>query len=265
MNRITITIVAAFGVILASTAHASLVQTFFDDFSGDLSQWGQGHLAGGNISINGSQQMVVDADQNDPRGFLYTNYSTDSAGNLAALVNPNEVFMRISFDVISGSTHGGELLVGVVPGSGADNVNGTHTLSPLADPAGGGRGHGHGTYPNSPNFGPVNSGLNGTSLQSPVGKNVRLDWVKRLTGEGTEATDRVEVYYNGVEEFRFDEIPNNGRLDFQAGPAGFYILLNRDFTIDNFTIMEAVPEPSALALLGLGGLVLGLARRRARR
>ena len=263
MKRVIIAGFAAFGIILSPAAQATLVQTFFDDFSGDLSQWNQTHLAGSAISINGSQQMVVDADQNDPRGFLLTNYSTDSALNLSSLVGNQEVFMRISFDVISGSTHGGELLVGAVPGSGSDNVAGTHTLSPLADPAGGGRGHAHGRYTGSADAGPSNSGLNGTSLQSPIGKNVRIDWISKLLGEG-QATRRAEVYYDNTLEFTFDEPVDASRLDFNAGPAGFYLLLNRDFTIDNFTIMEAVPEPSMLALLGMGGVALALARRRVR-
>jgi len=259
MKKVILTSIAAFALV--TTTQAALIQTFFDDFSGDLSQWNQTHLAGSGISINGSQQLVVDADQNDPRGMVLTTYSTPSSLDLSNLVGDEEIYMRISFDVISGSTHGGELLISATPGSGSDSAVGTHTLSPLADPAGGGRGHGHGRYTGSVDAGPSNSGLNGTSTQSPVGKNVRLDWISSLLGEG-QATRRVEVYYDNALEFQFDEPVDASRLEFSGGPVGFYLLLNRDFTIDNFSISEAIPEPGSIALLGCGALMLAAARRR---
>jgi len=224
-----------------------LQQTFFDDFSGDLSQWDTNFLAGSSVSIvNG--QLVVDADPSDPRGMLITDHSTASAEAMAAQAGTETVYMRISFDVISGVQHAGELLVGVVPGAGSDNIAGTHTLTPLADPAPGGRAHAHGVFPSSPNFGPFSSGLNATSTQSTTGKNVRLEWVSRLPGE-SQTTRRVDVYYDDVFEMSFDEPVDANRLQFNEGPVGFYVLLNRDFTIDNFEIQEFqpyVPEPGEL-------------------
>ena len=53
-------------------------------------------------------------------------------------------------------------------------------------------------------------------------------------------------------------------LDFQSGPVGYYLLLNRDFTIDNFSISIA-PEPTAMVLLGIGLLGMLLSRQRRRR
>ena len=224
-----------------------LQRTFFDDFSGDLSQWNTNVLGGGSVSVvNG--HLVVDADASDPRGMLLTDFSTRSASDLSSLVGHGEVYMRISFDVVSGSTHGGELLVGAVPGAGADDIAGTHTLSPLADPAGGGRAHAHGKFPGSVDFGPVNSGLNATSTQSPIGKKVRLDWISKLAGE-SQTTRRVEVYYDDVLEMTFDEPVDANRLEFNAGPVGFYVLLNRDFTVDNFEVFEFgpyIPGPGEL-------------------
>ena len=224
-----------------------LQRTFFDDFSGDLDQWDTNHLAGSTASIvNG--QLVVDADPSDPRGMLLTDYSTSSGLKLSSLVGNGEVYMRISFDVISGSTHGGELLVGAVPGAGTDPIEGTHTLSPLADPSAGGRAHAHGRFPGSVDFGPVNSGLNATSAQSPAGKTVRLDWISKLAGE-SQTTRRVEVYYDDVLEMTFDEPVDANRLEFAPGPVGFYVLLNRDFTIDNFEVLEFgpyIPGPGEL-------------------
>lgn len=244
--RAILTLVA---ILAASTALAQttvLQRVFFDDFSGDLSQWNLSHLAGGAAVINGSQQLQVDADQSDPRGFLLTNFSHDGSQTLSARVSDGEVYMQIAFDVIAGSTHGGELLVGATPGSGSDDASGTHTLSPLADPSPTGRSHGHGRFESTVDAGPVNSGLNGTSSQSPVSRNVRLDWVRRLPGEG-QFTRRVDVYYDDVLEFDFDEPVDASRLEFPGGPAGFYVLLNRDFTIDNFEIFQATAEPVTIA------------------
>ena len=232
-------------ILAASTALAQttvLQRVFFDDFSGDLGQWDLSHLAGGVAVINGSQQLQMNADGPDPRGFLLTNFSTDSSQALSARVGNEEVYMRIAFDVVAGSTHGGELLVGATPGSGTDNVSGTHTLSPLADPSPTGRAHAHGRFQTDVNSGPANSGLNGSSDQSPVGRNVRLDWISRLAGEG-QFTRRVDVYHDDVFEFDFEEPVDASRLDFGGGPAGFYILLDRDFTIDNFEIFQVTAEP----------------------
>jgi len=227
-----------------------LQRVFFDDFSGDLSQWDLSHLAGGVASINGSQQLEMNADNPDPRGFFLTNFSTDSSAGLAPRVGNEEVYMRIAFDVIAGSTHGAELLVGATPGSGTGNVNGTHTLSPLGDPSATGRAHAHGHFQTDVNAGPSNSGINGNSAQSPVGKNVRLDWISRLAGEG-QFTRRVDVYYDDAPEFTFDEPVDASRLDFGGGPAGFYVLLGRDFTIDNFEILQATSEPVTIAFTNI--------------
>jgi hypothetical protein len=227
-----------------------LQRVFFDDFSGDLGQWDLSHMAGGVASINGSQQLEVNDDGPDPRGFLLTNFSTDSSFGLSTWVEDGEVYMRIAFDVIAGTTHSTELLVGATPGSGTDSVTGTHTLSPLGDPSGSGRAHAHGTFSTSVNAGPSNSGLNSNSTQSAIGKNVRLDWVRRLPGEGQQ-TRRVDIYYDDVLEITFDEPVDASRLDFGGGPAGFYVLLDRDFTIDNFEILQAVSEPVTISFTNI--------------
>ncbi len=253
--RMLLTVLAT-TAILSSGAHA-LDTVFFDDFEGDLSKWNLNHLAGSNVSISNGQ-MVVDADQNDPRGFLLTNFVNPAAADLAPLAAEGAVFMRVSFDVIaSNSVPGGELLVGAVPGSGGDNVAGTQTMSPLGSNSG--LNHSHGTYGGSVDAGPVGSGLNGTSDEPAVGKTVSVEWVRRLPGEA-QVVRRADVYFDGVLEFTFDEPVDANRLNFQEGPLGFYLLLNRDFTIDNFRV-EHVPEPASLTLVGLGGLLLARRRR----
>ncbi|MAE66003.1 MAG: hypothetical protein CMJ18_17160 [Phycisphaeraceae bacterium] len=257
---LTVVLTVVLSVVLPmSAAHAGFNTVFFDDFEGDLSQWNLNHLAGSSVSISNGQ-MVVDADQGDPRGFLLTNYSHPAAIGVADLADEGQVFQRVSFDVISSNAvPAGELLIGAVPGSGSDNVNGTHTLSPLASNSGSGLGHSHGRFEQTVDFGPVGSGLNGTSDESSVGKTVRLDWVRRLPGEGQQVR-RVEIYYDDILEFTFDEPVDASRLDFNAGHFGFYLLLNRDFTIDNFHV-ELAPEPASAALLGLGGLMMMRRRR----
>jgi len=254
-------VVLVVGLASLPASAAVLQQVFFDDFSGDLSQWNLSLLADNSASISNGQLVIDASTTGSNRGFILTNYEVPSSADLLPLVGDNEVFMRVSFDVISSnSVPAGELVFGKTPtGLGAGQLNGLETASPLASNSPTGLGHAHGDFSNnSANDGPIGSGLNGTSHQSPIGKTVSVEWVSQPQGI-PQSTRRIDVYFDDVLEFSLDDVADADRPSFQSGAVGFYLLLNRDFTIDNFRV-EIVPEPATFSLLALG--LVGVLRKR---
>ena len=257
---------------LAGVVSAAQLQTIFsDDFSGDLSGWNLNYINApgssvNSVSINGSGQLVIDSGSgSDVRGFLMTNAQVGGSDDdliLASGAQAGDVIMRVTYDVISAnSPYSGGLLFGAgIAGDGTDpgSAGGTKLLDAI-----GGTGGSGGIYiwygpPGTRRYyseagadEQIGSWSTGTSH---VGHTVKLEWI---TTSGSDA-DQLKIYLDDVLKCTV----NGSQVGWSAengSAVGFYLLLDRDVTIDNFKL-EAVPEPATMMFLLLG--VVSFLRRR---
>jgi len=259
---------------LAGVATAAELQTIFsDDFSGDLSGWNLNYINApgssvNSISINGSGQLVIDSGSgSNVRGFLMTNAQVGGSDDdliLSSGAQAGDVIMRVTYDVISAnSPYSGGLLFGAgIEGDGTaagsagatkllDAMSGSNGLGAIYIWWGGSSGNTY--YSDAGPNGNVGSWSTGTSH---VGHTVKLEWI---TTTGAD-TDQLKIYLDDV----LKGTVNSTQVGWSAekgSAVGFYLLLDRDVTIDNFKL-EAVPEPATMMFLILGVTSLLLRKRR---
>ena len=188
--------------------------------------------------VNGAGQLVIDsgATSGNHRGFLLTNLDLPATNALAVGLDPDQVGMSVSFDVISTtSAHAGALLFGAAADPDTGNAAGTKMYDGFcsqSDGAGGLYQWPQGTPFNS-DVGPglINAaGWDNGTGSGNVGHNVRLEWLKNSAG--LNELDHGIIYIDGVmQPSSFMESP-----DAQAGSIGFWMLLDRDAVIDNLEI-----------------------------
>ncbi|MCH2130878.1 MAG: hypothetical protein MK179_17175 [Pirellulaceae bacterium] len=212
-----------------------------DDFHSDLQHWDTSRVDpardGHRVEINQQGQLTIDCgpDQGNGRGFLLTRKKIPSSRELATQASAGDILLRIEYDVISASkkTSGG-LLVGVQ--LDGDDAGGTHILDTLATTSSGWKVPWSTWPPGVPYFNSTRAAI-GTGLSyittyghAPNGR-IRVEW---LAGIGETCTT-LRVFVNGKLDGTIVD-PTGKRLEFAAGPVGFWLLQERDVVIDNFSV-----------------------------
>ena len=227
---------------------ARLEEVMADDFGSGLGQWDLSRIDPGDdghaVRVNARGQLEIDSGvgKGNGRGFLLTKKSFPPGKELCAPADPGQVFFRVAFTIVSSSSpHAGGLLVGAT--LDGDDAGGTRILDALAtsDPAGrvvpwavfreGG------LFSDSDS--PVPTGLDYTTrLPHQPGKEIRVDWIAGSRG----TCERIEVFVDGERDGVLVDTTGRDTLGFEAGPLGFWLLLDRDLVIDDFTVWQLAAE-----------------------
>jgi hypothetical protein len=248
----------------SATTTASAAVLFVEDFSDDTLTT-NGHIDGDQAAVVGGVLSVNDNNRDDK-------------GVFNVVQDFNAPVMTFSFDVVAPVVHTGdpneldnngvpygvqtELMIRTGRGTGTDSIGSGDDINELVLQRDGGNRSNYSNNGNESIFLVANNSAGTLNFASPVdGSNVTL---------------------NNMESVAFIRNNDNGTFVHADGPEAWQLLVpitrffigsgsNSDmdtFSIDNVGVVDqvsfetvAVPEPSALALIGLGGL-LGVRRRR---
>ena len=219
----------------------TLRRLLLDDFSRDLEHWDTSRMDpardGHRVEINELGQLSIDcgAEQGNGRGFLLTKQSIPSSRELATQASAGDVLLRIEYDVVSANaeTSGGLLVGARLDG---DDAGGTHILDTMATTSSGFRVPWSKWQPGVSYFDTTHAvtstGLSYTTTYAHApGCRIRVEWLA-----GTRGTCKtLRVYVNGKLDGTIID-PTGRRLQFEAGPVGFWLLADRDVVLDNFSI-----------------------------
>ena len=219
-----------------------------DDFSSGIDQWDLRRVDPGKdghtVRVNDQGQLVIDSgpERGNGRGFLLTKRSFPASAELCAPADPGQVFFRVEYEIVSSNDpNSGGLLVGTT--FKGEDAGATRILDSLAtsDPAG--RVIPWAVFPGGRPFcaseSPAAAGLGyPTRLPHQPGKRIRVDWIAGLHG----TCERIEVFVDGELDGTLVDTTGRDALGFEAGRLGFWLLLDRDVTINDFAVRQLAIE-----------------------
>lgn len=225
---------------------ARLERVMLDESDHDLDAWDLARVDPGNdghaVRRNEAGQLVIDSgnETGDGRGFLLSRASFPSSAELARHADPNQVFFRVEYDIVSSADpNSGGLVVGAH--FNGDDAGGTRILDSLATTDDRDRAITWATFPGDRRFSSSMSPQPVLTFKSRMphqpGRSMRVDWIAGQSGRCA----RIEILVDGVVAGELTD-PSGDRLGFEAGQVGFWLLLDRDVVIDNFSVWQLAAD-----------------------